>query len=176
MQLSWKTRHRGKSKCFPQRQSNFLKDIRFVFNKQLLQIVECDSLPWLSFPVHQRHLGSALLGSRSAGLHFAYLGFFFFLLNVLSKISVQTWFGRFTVLQAIICVNHEQRSQLQNNGFQRLHSLYQLLMTISLNSSPRVVTSTLASGVLWRMPECFTKAVALYRGSGPLLHCFIPQK
>lgn len=32
-------------------------------------------------------------------------------------------------------MNDEQRSQLQTNGFQHLHSLFQLLMVIPLNSS-----------------------------------------
>lgn len=76
LQLSWKARPQEKSKHFLYSQSNFLKDIRFVFNKQLFQIAK---FPALAVPpTPSAALGQCLPRSRSVVLHFAC--FFFFVL------------------------------------------------------------------------------------------------
>lgn len=88
LQLSWKARPQEKSKRFLYSQSNFLKDIRFVFNKQLFQIAK---FPALAVPpTPSAALGQCLPRSRSVVLHFACFFFclFFLFPAVLCKANV----------------------------------------------------------------------------------------
>lgn len=77
----------------------------------------------------------------------------------------------FTVLQAIICVNNEPRSQLQNSVFQHLHLLFELLVTTSLNSFPREESPPVYFRSILENAGVFLKSVASCGGSSPLLHC-----
>lgn len=139
-----------------------MKNIRLVFSKQLHQVAEQVSLPWLSLLLHQQHLGSVLL-SRPVVLHFYSL--------YCAKQKYKLGLEYFTVLQAIICVNNELRSQLQNSVFQHLHLLFELLVTTSLNSFPREESPPVYFRSILENARVFLKSVASCGGSSLLLRC-----
>lgn len=153
--------------------SNFSKDIRFVFNKQLFQVAK---FPALAVPpTASAALGQCLTRSRSVVLRFTCFLFFFFP-AVLCKANVLIWFGGFAVLQAVYPVwTMSSGASCRLRGFSifiHFLSCWWSFLWILLMQDDLMF----ASGAFWRTLKSFTKSVAAYGGNGLLLLCFIAHK